>query len=417
MANLIFTTTGLFSCPEMGISQNRDSSCGGGGVKCKNCNDTQNGENDSILSRIALFFAHCGKKSFVHRAFTLVELLVVIAIIGILIALLLPAVQAAREAARRMQCSNNVKQISLSLHNYHDSHKSFPPDGFSTFVLSSPAATTRNAPGHLGVMARILPYVEQTALYSTLNFSCSYEWNDTANPCNYAAGSVKIPGFFCPSGSQDKALQNWVESSATLGAPERNDATWYSRHYFGVAGADNGNGGAGSQVPGTTNQVYSTIPRTAYNNGSMANNGVMYMDSDTTFAKMTDGSSNTFVFGEISWNDYTGSRGWHRGTYIVTAFPSGTGNGTFYHMSAKSTHAAFFINGGLQARSRKDYTNSTGVGRFSMLKNVGAWGSHHTGGCTFGLGDGSIHFVSETVSTDILRAVSSANVGENFPLP
>ena len=338
-----------------------------------------------------------------------------------MIALLLPAVQAAREAARRMQCTNNVKQISLSLHNYHDSYKVFPPDGFSTYVLSSPTATTRNSPGHLGVHARLLPYNEQMALYSTLDFSCSYNWNDTANPtqCNYAAGSVKIPGYFCPSGSQDKALTNYVESTGQLGGPEISGVTWYSRHYFGVCGADGGdinNPSSSGAVPGRPGQMYSVIPRTAYNNGSMSNNGIMYMDSDTSFAKMTDGSSNTFAFGEISWNDYTGSRAWHRGTYIVTPFPTGTGDGTFWHMSVKNSHLAFYINAGLQAKTRGDLSNATGVGRFSMLKNVGAWGSHHTGGCQFGMGDGSVHFVSETTSTDILRAASSANASETLSL-
>jgi hypothetical protein len=171
------------------------------------------------------------------------------------------------------------------------------------------------------------------------------------------------------------------------------------------------------QVPGTTNQQYSAVPRTTYDNGSVANNGIMFMDCDTTFAKMTDGSSNTLAFGEISWNDYTGSRAWYRGTRIMAPFPSGTGNGQFRHMSVKSTHASFYINAGLQARAKKDFSNATGVGRFSVWKNVGSWGSHHTGGCLFGLGDGSVHFVSETISMDILRAVSSANVGENFSLP
>jgi prepilin-type N-terminal cleavage/methylation domain-containing protein len=353
------------------------------------------------------------------QAFALVELLVVIAIIGILIALLLPAVQAAREAARRMQCTNNVKQLSLSLHNYHDSYKAFPPDGFSTRVRSSPTATTATGVGQLGIHARLLPYIEQMAIYSYLNFSCVYDWNDAANPtqCNRYAGTVRMSSLLCPSGSNDKATTNYDPATGQPGGPERTDSTWYGRHYFGLCGADGGdinNPNSSGAVPGRPGQMYSVIPRTIYNNGSMSNNGIMYMDSDTTFAKMTDGSSNTFAFGEISWNDYTGACGWHRGTYIVS--DSDPNARSFWHMSVKNVHVAFFINAGLQAKTRGDLTTATGVGRFSILKNVGAWGSHHTGGCQFGMGDGSVHFVTETTSTDILRSASSANAGESLSL-
>src|SRR5512135_122792 len=103
------------------------------------------------------------------RGFTLIELLVVIAVIGILVALLLPAVQAAREAARRMQCSNNLKQIGLALHNYHDANKKFP---FGSRGGSSWAQTGIKDGTNWRVS--ILPYLEQTALYSKLNFGGSF---------------------------------------------------------------------------------------------------------------------------------------------------------------------------------------------------------------------------------------------------
>lgn len=130
------------------------------------------------------------------RGFTLVELLVVIAIIGILVGLLLPAVQAAREAARRMQCSNNFKQLGLALHNYHDAYNKFPPRiGGDAFGINySPSG-----------LSRLLPYIEQTALYNqistpqTFNGTTFPAFNVAPTNANYLPWTAKIPSFLCPS--------------------------------------------------------------------------------------------------------------------------------------------------------------------------------------------------------------------------
>lgn len=141
-----------------------------------------------------------GGGSLGDRGFTLVELLVVIAIIGILIALLLPAVQAAREAARRMQCSNNMKQVGLALHTYHDAHKGFPAP--LTRLANNPAATAHgDNQNNFSVSTKILPYLEQTARYDGLvahyqaNPTQAATW--TAAPLEYRGGT--IPAFNCPS--------------------------------------------------------------------------------------------------------------------------------------------------------------------------------------------------------------------------
>ncbi len=120
--------------------------------------------------------------STVRRAFTLIELLVVISIIGVLVALLLPAVQSAREAARRAQCTNNLKQIGLALHNYHEANRTFPAGGWTVARMN------------MGWCAAILPGVEQTPLYNSLNFQVAY--NVAANS---SAASTVLNTFLCPS--------------------------------------------------------------------------------------------------------------------------------------------------------------------------------------------------------------------------
>jgi len=131
-----------------------------------------------------------------NRGFTLIELLVVIAIIGILIALLLPAVQAARESARRTQCVNNLKQFGIAMHNYHDIFKAFPPAGFQDVNDPNNPTGTINSGFILdwSEQARLLPYLEQTALKDLLNFNLTWD-----NPVNLAAALYPVPIFRCPS--------------------------------------------------------------------------------------------------------------------------------------------------------------------------------------------------------------------------
>src|SRR4051812_37397870 len=127
--------------------------------------------------------------------FTLIELLVVIAIIGVLIALLLPAVQAAREAARRMQCVNNLKQIGLALHNYESSNRVFPPGRINTYVAGN---------GHCwGAYSQLLPYLEQKALFDTMNFSMNPDpdYTTTTAAANRTAAVTVVDGLLCPSDS------------------------------------------------------------------------------------------------------------------------------------------------------------------------------------------------------------------------
>ena len=316
------------------------------------------------------------------RGFTLVELLVVIAIIGILIGLLLPAVQAAREAARRMQCTNNLKQLSLAMHNYHDVCNNLPNDGY--FIKGK-----KNGEHWMGVLAKSLPYIEGTALYSKL------DWNQNYNATvNADVAKVKMDAYLCPSCSTLKSVGN-------------GETEWYTTHYYG-------NGGATGTKPDSTTAYTKLTTRT--DSGEISDNGPFTVGYHRNMSFVTDGTSNTVLFFESSWNDYQGFRGWHRGTYVSA---SGTdyqspNNGYWLTCSTKFFKTAFYLNAGIQAKSRGDSSTTSGTGRFSPFRVAGLWTSHHPGGCNVSMVDGSVRFVSETTSDNVLLSVSSANGGEMY---
>lgn len=318
-----------------------------------------------------------------NKGFTLVELLVVIAIIGVLTGLLLPAVQAARESARRMQCANNLKQLMLGFHGYHDSNKKLPPETWLKFK--------DNKSQGLGILVRVLPFLEQSALQSQVDFKNFYEEDEGTGSYtgNETIAKTKIPMFLCPSGTNDSSSMSVYNQE--IGC--------YTAHYYGITGAI-------GQNP-RTGKSYSVIRDAAANGGAYgggpnANNGIFYEDHCTSFADIRDGLSSTFALGELSHDLYEGYFAWVRGAY---ANPY---NGAIVYVSSKN------LDWSLNVITSENDPNAA---LYKQFYSTGSFSSHHPGGVHFVLADGAVRFVSDTTDKDILHSAASRAGRETFDLP
>ncbi|MDR2757085.1 MAG: DUF1559 domain-containing protein [Planctomycetaceae bacterium] len=340
-------------------------------------------------------------------AFTLVELLVVIAIIGVLIALILPAVQAAREAARRMSCTNNLKQFGIAVHNYHDTTGNLVPESLND--------TSEWAEKTVSFRVRLLPFIEQSAIRTMIAEKNSFADIEFLS-------QQRISFFLCPSCSE--VYQNFT------GSPDPDGK--FTSHYFGIAGALGINSATGNQY--RTDSLKTVFTGT----GPFANTGAIFYNSRISFAAITDGTSNTFLIGEISWNGYGGYQNWTRGTTpndgSVPYFPIGSLDGTAL-TSVKGIAEKWAINAGKRleplAEISQDYWNEStqaletvgliagsGVEAYmSAGHGVSGFGSNHSGGANFVRCDGSVRFVSETTSTTILMSLASRDGNEIITLP
>ena len=322
-----------------------------------------------------------------RRGFTLVELLVVIAIIGILIALLLPAVQAAREAARRSQCTNNLKQLGLALHNYHDTFQQFPPAGFDYGWANNGGGEHANKlyKNHSG-LTHLLPFLEQQAIYDQFDFtqaSCAYMKSserpmagDPIASGNAALAGTRIAAFFCPSDSGEV-----LSSTSTSYSP--------ASGYRGVK----------------TNYDFSADEgaRSYFDNWrsrTQMKDRLMFGDnSDSRFSSVTDGTSNTVALAETLRTVADGHcpawayRGWAM-----------TGINLSYGINVTSIPDSWTW--------VPDMSNY----RF-RLRTCGKGGSLHPGGMNACLADGSVRFISETTSVPILRAISTMAGSEAVAMP
>jgi prepilin-type N-terminal cleavage/methylation domain-containing protein/prepilin-type processing-associated H-X9-DG protein len=285
-----------------------------------------------------------------RRGFTLIELLVVIAIIAILIGLLLPAVQKVREAAARAKCQNNLKQIGLALHGYHDVNDRLPPGGSGPNIggfVASPGMT-----GSIGYTVYILPQVEQDNVFRQMNTTVNYN-----QPPNDATAPFLVPIYQCPSAEV-------IESA--LGAGK-------THHYPGVAGPK-----------GTNPQTGSAYTVTGGSHGGISHHGVLGPNTRVRLLGMTDGTSNTLMVGELSWKGANCYRPWTRG-WDSDAMAS----------SKNVLHP-------LNAVAYNGSNNFNDV----------SFGSQHSGGANFLLGDGSVKFVPQSIDLNAYKAAASRDGGE-----
>ena len=316
-----------------------------------------------------------------QRAFTLIELLVVIAIIAILIALLLPAVQQAREAARRTQCRNNLKQLGIAMHNYHDTHLIFPNNSMEDINWTAQSKGS--------ALVRILPFIDQAPLYNSLNFNL-FMVEQQALPNGRYIRQVVIPGYQCPS-------DDWPERAG--GNPANWNETNAKTNYAPSMGAqqmDSNGGGCPTYVYGGG----------YFNNGSVGHGNTLSLQQVSgLFSRMTacsrirditDGTSNTILMGEIRpyCSDHARDGGWAHvnSIWIATAAPinfqtcpnQGQGNG----------------GSPLNCNSVNIWTTSQG------------FKSRHTGGAHFVLSDGSVKFLSENIDYATYQRLGDRHDGQ-----
>jgi prepilin-type N-terminal cleavage/methylation domain-containing protein/prepilin-type processing-associated H-X9-DG protein len=315
------------------------------------------------------------------RGFTLAELLVVIAIIAVLIGLLLPAVQKVREAAARMSCTNNLKQLALACHNYHDSNKGFPPgvnvpigpaSGMifpSNIVHTSGKIGQPPYPGQFGSwLMYVLSFVEQDNLRKNLNFNVR-EYGNCNGPDSVGAQVVKI--FLCPSDYIPNPVTTYVTGGVT--------------YYFGM-NSYLGNGGT----------------RSFFVDFNYSVDGIFHLNSRTTIGNITDGTSNTFLIGERYHRDPAFTKietigGWAWSNYLAVQDCTGSTRVPVNFALAPGTSPTFF----------------------NTDPRICAFGSGHPSGANFAFCDGSVRFATLTSTGDLptLQALSTRDGNEIVAIP
>ncbi|MFO0960064.1 MAG: DUF1559 domain-containing protein [Isosphaeraceae bacterium] len=329
-----------------------------------------------------------------RRGFTLIELLVVIAIIGVLIALLLPAVQQAREAARRIQCTNNLKQIGLALHNYHDSLGRFPFGGIvlpanHPYVVSN---FTRQGHYRWSTLAQLTPFLEKSAVFNAVNLSLPIlDGASVIMPQNSTANQTQVAEFLCPSDGRGRCLPDYAASN-----------------YMACTG--DGVLGSGFGVP---DPAFGTP------------NGVFYFNSSISFAEVTDGTSQTAFMSESLIGDGSAS-----GTLAgpidpaMVALQVSGGSPIYTPLSEAECRAAtatFFrrnsawVQGSYQHALYSHYLAPNSKTPDCYRQQYHGWKaprSRHAGGVNVLFGDGTVRFLKDSVNLAAWRALSTKAGGE-----
>ncbi|WP_373926509.1 DUF1559 family PulG-like putative transporter [Paludisphaera borealis] len=304
------------------------------------------------------------------RGFTLIELLVVIAIIAVLIALLLPAVQSAREAARRIQCTNNLKQLGLALANYESGNAAYPFASIYQFRAMGFPSTDQGT----SCFTALLMYFEQAPLANSYNYSLNYRCDPNAT-----VSGAGLSALWCPSDA-DIAGSVYVE-----GPSSRHNLPW-PVYFTSYAGSYGQWGGRINGSPGTT--VATVVANLQQHNGAIIASGYHPVTNpgasrgSVTIASVTDGTSNSIAFGEHAHSLLSKTDGsfyswnwWVSGNYGDTAFTE------FYPIN-------------IQKKAKNYPKGATEAGGF-----ISAASSFHPGGANFAFCDGSVRFLKDSIST------------------
>jgi len=304
------------------------------------------------------------RKRRARHGFTLIELLVVIAIIGILVALLLPAVQQAREAARRTTCKNHLKQLALGLHEYHETMRVFPPGYVSGIPIGTPNWCRAGDPGVGAFPALtfaqapwtvlVLPWVDQGSIHNAFDFDLAFASVDLSVPSPNSDQLQAMPIYQCPSDPDYSISTNKLLTS-----------------YVGVQG-----GG----VEDCVNSSGSGAPRRFFNSG------ILYHSSATRIADVLDGTSNVFLLGESRYQAPQAS--WATSAKNDNACLPGVISGAQEQINLYDTRGLSFLTAGFS--------------------------SHHTTGCHFAMADGTVRFFPETINLDVYQQLGQRD--DSLPL-